>query len=67
MPQEVTENNRAKVLWDFSFQTDKQLLANQPDIVVVDKEQRRVVVIDVVIPADANIRRETKRLRSTKG
>ena len=54
----MAENNRAKILWDFSFQTDKQLLANQPDIVVVDKEQKRVVVIDVAIPADANIRKK---------
>ena len=57
-PQKVVENNRAKVLWDFSIQTDKQLLANQPDIVVVDKERKRAVVIDVAIPADANIRKK---------
>ena len=57
-PQKVAENNRAKVLWDFSFQTDKQVLANQPDIVVVDKEQKKAVVIDVAIPADANIRKK---------
>ncbi|KAF7652694.1 hypothetical protein LDENG_00093610, partial [Lucifuga dentata] len=37
-PPKVVENGRAKVLWDFKFQTDKQLLANQPDMVVVDKE-----------------------------
>ncbi|XP_068178439.1 transmembrane protein 132C [Antennarius striatus] len=43
---------------DSSFQTDKQLLANKPDIVVVDKEQKRVVGIDVAIPADANIRKK---------
>ena len=54
----VVENNKAKILWNFSFQTDKQLLANQPDIVVVDREQKRVVVIDVAIPADANIRKK---------
>ena len=58
IPQKVVENNRAKVLWDFSIQTDKQLLANQPDIVVVDKERKRAVVIDVAIPADANIRKK---------
>ena len=31
-------------------------MVNQPDIVVVDKEQKRMVVIDLAIPADANIR-----------
>ncbi|XP_005729398.1 dopamine beta-hydroxylase [Pundamilia nyererei] len=37
-PPKVAENNRAKVLWDSDFQTDKQLLANQPDIVVIVKD-----------------------------
>ncbi|TKS67246.1 Multidrug resistance protein 1 [Collichthys lucidus] len=68
IPQKVAENNRAKVLWDFSFQTDKQVLANQPDIVVLDKEQKRVVVIDVAIPADANIRKkEHEKLEKYQG
>lgn len=31
--------------------TDKQLLANKPDKMVADKEQKRAVVIDVAIPA----------------
>lgn len=35
---------------------EKQLLANQLDIVVVDKEQKRAVVINVAILADGNIR-----------
>ncbi|KAF7666275.1 hypothetical protein LDENG_00113730, partial [Lucifuga dentata] len=56
--RKVAENNRAKVPWDFKFQTDKQLLANQPDVVVVDKEQKRAVVIDVAVPADSNIRKK---------
>ncbi|KAF7642936.1 hypothetical protein LDENG_00248050 [Lucifuga dentata] len=57
-PPKMIENGRAKVLWDFKFQTDKQLLANQPDMVVVDKEQKRAVVIDVTVPADSNIRKK---------
>ncbi|KAF7650224.1 hypothetical protein LDENG_00129190, partial [Lucifuga dentata] len=57
-PPKVVENGRAKVLWDFKFQTDKQLLANQPDMVVVDKQQKRAVVIDVAVPADSNIRKK---------
>ncbi|KAF7652030.1 hypothetical protein LDENG_00102420 [Lucifuga dentata] len=53
----MVEDSRAKVLWDFKFQTDKQLLANQPDV-VVDKEQKKAVVIDVAVPADSNIRKK---------
>lgn len=29
-----------RILWDFKFQTHKQLLSNQPDVVVAYKEQR---------------------------
>lgn len=28
----VVENNQAKLPWDFQIQTDKVLMANQPDI-----------------------------------
>ncbi|KAI3361747.1 hypothetical protein L3Q82_001956 [Scortum barcoo] len=40
-PPKVVENDRAKILWDIQIQTqtDKQGMVNQPDIVVVDKEQ----------------------------
>lgn len=48
---------QAKILWYFSIQTDKQMLANQPDVVVEDKEQQGVVAIDVALPANANIRK----------
>lgn len=37
------------------LQDQNELLADQPDIVMVDKEQKRAVVIDVAIPADDNI------------
>lgn len=47
----VAENNRAKVLWDFMFQTDRQLLASQPDTVLVEGEQKTAVVIHVAIQA----------------
>lgn len=34
----VIENGRAKILWDFKLQADKQVLANQSDMVVFNKE-----------------------------
>lgn len=48
----------AKVLWDFKFHTDKQLLASPSDIVVADKEQKTIVVIDATISVDSNIRKK---------
>ena len=49
---------RAKILWDFHIQTDKMVMANQPDIVVVDKVQRKAVVVDIAIRSDNNIHRK---------
>lgn len=43
MGHTTVENNRAKTLWDFKFQTDKQLY-NQ--LVAVGKEQSGAVVIE---------------------
>lgn len=42
----MVENNRAEVLWDFQIQTDKMVMANQPDIVVVIKQQKKAVDVD---------------------
>ena len=35
-------------------------MANQPDIMVVDKKQRRAAVTDVANPADGNISKSTR-------
>ena len=39
-PDKVNENDRAKILWDFYIYTDKHVVANQPDIAAVDKEDQ---------------------------
>lgn len=32
----MLQNERAKIVWDFLIQTNKQVMVNQPDNVVVD-------------------------------
>ncbi|KAM9816571.1 carbohydrate sulfotransferase 6 isoform X4 [Syngnathus typhle] len=67
-PPKVAENGRAKILWDFQIQTDKMVMANQPDIVVVDKQQKKAVVVDIAIPSDGNIRKkELEKLEKYQG
>lgn len=65
------ENDRAKILWDFQIQADKQVMANQPDIVVMDKVDKSAVVIDVAVHKDSNIRKKecekVERLWGSKG
>ena len=57
-PQKVVEYKRAKLLWDFLIQTNRKVLANQPDIVVVDKQKKEAVVIDIAVPSDSNIKKK---------
>ena len=53
---------------NFQIQTDRQVLANQPDVVVVDKDQKTAVVIDVAVPSDSNIRKkEYEKLEKYQG
>ena len=67
-PTKMIENERVKILWDFQIQTDQLVKANQSVIVVVDKHQRTVVMVDVSIPSDSNIRkREHKKIEKRCG
>lgn len=59
----MAENDQTGILWDFQM-----VKANQPDIVVVDKQQKKAVVIGVAIPSDTNIRKkEDKKLEKYQG
>lgn len=42
---------KATILWD--LQTNRQVLADQPDNMIIDKDQKIVVV-----PSDGNIRKK---------
>ncbi|CAK6975403.1 hypothetical protein D4764_15G0008790, partial [Scomber scombrus] len=45
-------------LLDFQIQTDKLVMSNQPDIVLIDKKQKKAMVIDVAILSNSNIRKK---------
>lgn len=42
--------------------TDKMAMANQPDIVVVDTQQKKGAVIDVTIPSHSDIKKRGHKL-----
>jgi hypothetical protein len=50
----VTEREEDTVLWNQGVQTDREVLANRPDIIVKNKD-RTCLLIDVAIPSDRNI------------
>lgn len=55
VPKKDVDKNRVRFPWDFQIQTGRQALANQSDIVVVDKDQNTAVVTDVMVPNHSNI------------
>ena len=54
----VIENEGAKILSDFQIEDDKMAVAYQLGIVVVDKWNKKAVLVDVVISSDINIRKK---------
>ena len=51
---------RAKILWNCQIQTDKLVMANQPVIVVVNK-QRKAVLINVAMPSDCRFKKKRNK------
>ena len=49
-----------KLLWDFKIQTDNKVEHNKPDIVVLDKTERKCLIIDVACPFDIRVKGKEK-------
>ena len=54
-PEGVVENVDCKILWDAMIQCKKKIEARKPDIVLVDKKNKEVKIIDVAIPGDVRV------------
>ena len=53
-PQTVTEKDNSTVLWDMPIQTDHEMKANRPDIVIKNKQEKRCLLNDMSIPTEKN-------------
>ena len=54
-PQGVVESDKVKMLWDFMIQCDHYIECRKPDIVVVEKEEKKCIIIDIAIPGDNRV------------
>ncbi|CAG4996135.1 unnamed protein product [Parnassius apollo] len=54
-PEAVLENDCARLYWDRAVITDRTILANKPDIVLMDRAQSRIFLVDTTIPYDENL------------
>lgn len=46
-PPNLIENDQTKILWSFQVQTDKMLMTNQLKMVMVNKQERKPIVINI--------------------
>ena len=48
-------NDIVKILWDVCIQVDRQIEHRRPDIVVMEKNTNKCLIIDVACPVDNNL------------
>jgi hypothetical protein len=51
IPKPVTEHEDVTVLWNQGIQTDREVLANRPDIIIRNKDKTCLLIV-VAIPSD---------------
>ena len=67
MQQRNVENEEVKVLWDINVQCDNVIEARRPDIIVIDKKERKGIIIDIAVPADVRVgKKKGKKWKCTR-
>jgi hypothetical protein len=60
IPKSVTVHEDITVLWNQRLQTEREILANRPDIIVKNKD-RTCLLIDVTIQSRRNIQKKAEK------
>ena len=67
-PKEVIVDNKVEILYDQVLQTDLEVGANRPDLVIKDKYAKKTYVVDVSCPCDLNIHKaEATKIAKYRG
>ena len=64
-PQKVTKMEDNVIIWDKTILTGRTILANRPDLIILNKNEQNCLIVDVAVPDDVNeLKKETeKRLK----
>ena len=54
-PEVLMENNKCKILWDFTVQTDHEIYGRRPDIILVQKDKNLCQIIDFACPNNGRL------------
>ena len=67
MSKPVYEKGDVTVLWNQAVHTDREVTANRPDIIIINKKEKTCTLIDVAIPADRNVvQKEAEKKLNTR-
>ena len=59
-PEGAVENEEIKVLWNINIQCDNLIEARRPDLIVIDKEEQKGIIVDIAVPADIRVKEKEK-------
>ena len=62
----MTENENAKLLWDYSIRADRVIPAHRPDLTLVNKTINKMSLIDVVVPWDSRAEQKEQEKKKIK-
>ena len=65
VPEGVVENKEVKILY-VMIQCDIEIKARQPNIVLVNKNEKSCAIIDIAIPGDIRVKKRRKKLRDAR-
>ena len=55
MSKSVYEKGDVTVLWNQAVNTDREVRANRPDIIIKNTKEKACTLIDEAMPADRNV------------
>src|SRR5699024_8136098 len=62
--ESVVENERSRIYWNFPITTVRHLPANKPDVLLLDKQEKCLFVIEFSAPAENNIKTKEEEKRT---
>ena len=60
VPEGAVENEQIKVLWDINIQCDNLIEVRRLDLIVIDKKEKKGIIIDIAVPADLRVEKNEK-------
>jgi hypothetical protein len=63
-PKPVCEHEDVTGLYNQELHTDREVLANRPDIIIKNRKEKTSILINMAIPADRNVVRKELKYKS---